>query len=184
MDQTIIAAVVSDVVSDLSSLSGLSGLGKDHPSYQAPSGLKWLKTPDVYDSNLDVIWEGDWSLVSDHSSTSTYVCVSNKESSKSIPQESIQPNVQHSLCMWGCPNGHMKSHYCYKDEGGFDSFSKKYSEDLIRKQRDSIAMTFDPNYYVCNHKTHDVCTGSACCEFFWHEGDCHFSDNDEIVTGC
>ena len=134
MNQTVISAVVLD-------------LFVDQPPYQAPNGLIWEKVPDEYDSSTNIIWEGNWELVSPKKIQNEYL--GEKEQKKSLFND-----------------------WKYDDHGVYSK------EKIAKKQRETIAKTLDPSYHVCDHKTHESCTGSPCCDWIWHDGNCHFVSDD------
>jgi hypothetical protein len=189
MNQTLISTVVSDL---------LRSTNPDHP-YQAPKGFVWQKNPDEYDHDNDMIWEGSWNLVQEIQEIQKMIpcglckltekidwCCSNESKKIKIkiePASQLTKIVKRS-CEWNCPNGHMEDHYCYESDGGYDKWLVNYKKERIESQREAIARTLNPAYHVCTHDSHDECTNSVCCDFFWHEGDCEFvSDVDEKEQG-
>ncbi len=165
MSQSIISAIASQL--------------NDCFPYPAPSGKVWQKDPDEYDPVNDVIWESEWKLVEEVKE----ICYNKSDKSdKSDFKEKtfLKHNQKHNQCTWGCPNAHMKEHYCYESEGGYLKWLKKYEADKLKKQRMIVANVFSPNYHICNHKTHEVCSGSPCCDLFCHEGECHYISNNGL----
>lgn len=136
-----------------------SEFNEDQPPYDAPNGFVWKKDPDVYDEKSDIVWEGNWNTVPIVSPV-----VGKKSGEK---------------CEWGCSNAHMDTHYCYERFGGFS----KCKDELVKNEREMIAKTFNPNYHVCDHTTHEECTNSPCCNCFWHEGVCYFESDDYGESG-
>jgi hypothetical protein len=132
----------------------------------------WEKKPDEYDQTNDVVWEGNWEIVQ---KKGKWDADTDLKSLKKTSVEILKCNLK---CKWNCPNGHMGDHFCYENEGGYDKWLKKYKEELIKSEREAIERTLNPDYHVCTHTTHSVCTESLCCDFFWHEGDCDFVSND------
>lgn len=168
MDQ-ILTAVVSECRHDI-------------PPYSAPSGSVWFKEPDEYDQECNVVWEGNWVLrnagCEDFGSDLVCKVIENK-TLPPVVSKSIASVTHHTFCKWKCPNGHMKDHYCYEKDGGYETYEKKYRKELITKQRKAVESMFSPDYHVCRHKSHMSCTKSPCCDVFWHEGECKFvSDVD------
>ncbi len=151
MSQSIISAVASE-------------LRGDPFQTPAPSGYIWKKDSDKYDFTIGVILEGSWVLVPQQQQQ---LCTS-KTSSK----------IESDSCNCGSPNAHMSDHFCYKGTGGFQTYLKKCKMMLIKEQRETVSKTFHHDYHVCNHKNHDVCTGSPCCDLFWHDGQCCFISED------
>lgn len=160
MNQTIISNVVSDLYQFES-----NGYEKNTPPYSAPHGFQWQKESDEYDHENDVVWEGNWILVPEQSV---------KQSVNKCCSKFKLTEFECLGCQWKCPNGHMESHFCYQDEGGYDMWLEKYNQELIQCQQKIIADTLSPNYHTCTHETHTSCTNSLCCDFFWHEGECDF----------
>lgn len=160
MNQTFISTVVSDLLND--------GYPKDFD--KAPKGFIWKKSPDQYDPVYDMIWEGSWDLVPEQKEPEP---VFEKKIEKKIEKRKFDH------CEWNCPNGHMGDHYCYKDKGGYDMWLHGYKAECIKRQRKAISNTLNPEYHICTHGTHEVCSNSVCCDFFWHDGGCSFvSDVD------
>jgi hypothetical protein len=167
MSQTVILAVAAE-------------LNESHiypPPYEAPSGKVWQKTPDVYDQENDIVWEGNWELT--EQLIEPVACDPKSCHPTKTTKTILACTCVVDQCKWGCPNGHMGSdHYCYENDGGYESWLNKFSADKIKNQRKTVNWLFNPNYHVCNHETHAVCSGSPCCDLFWHEGDCHFISDD------
>lgn len=165
MNQTLISTIVSDVISDLR-YEDREDREQNYPR-KTPFGFIWEREPDEYDYDNDLIWEGNWTLVPE----------------KKIPIQ-IQDHCNDKKCskapkvLCNCPNAHMGDHYCYENKGGYDKWFEQYKKELIENQRAAIARTLNPNYHICTHDTHEICTGSPCCDCFWHEGDCHFVSDD------
>jgi hypothetical protein len=159
MNQTLISTVVSDL------------LKSEYP-YEATKGFVWKKDPDEYDQINDLIWEGDWNLVPETNVDTCCLgmcCCCSKD-----------VKVANKHCEWKCPNGHMENHYCYMS----DKWFTKYEKEHIESQRETIVRTLNPDYHTCIHETHEICTKSVCCDFFWHEGECYFvSDVDGEKEG-
>ncbi len=131
--------------------------------FPTQDGYIWQKSPDVYDVEHDAVWEGNWNLVPENNQNN---------------QIQFQ-KTKATECKWGCPNGHIENHYCYESQGGYSVYMKKYGTNKINQQRQEVKMIYNPKYHVCNHKTHEVCSGSPCCDLFWHEGKCrHIKDMD------
>jgi len=156
MSQSIILAIAAE-------------LGESSPPpYLAPFGKVWQKTPDEYDAKNDMVWESGWELVC----KSEQNFFETKKTQTQTQIHIIKTETETTGCKWGCPNGHMGSgHYCYEREGG-------HNRKQLEEQRKAVALTFNPDYHVCNHETHQVCSGSRCCDLFWHDGQCHFVSDD------
>jgi len=175
MNQTLISNIVSDIASDIALDLKPSYLG------EAPDGFIWQKDPDEYDAVNDLLWEGGWSLVSIKQQQH---CLSKFDDTKCTCEVKKIVAEKPRACKWNCPNGHMEYHYCYESEGGYDKWLVQYKKEKIEKERQAIANTFNPDYHVCTHNSHESCTNSVCCDIFWHEGDCDFvSDVDGKEEG-
>jgi hypothetical protein len=144
--------------------SVISELCEDIPPYPAPDGFIWKKEPDNFRDGI--VWEGNW-VLSNQIIKIECLQKTKQETKKSYPS-----------CKWKCPNQHMENHFCYEKKGGYDKWTNTCQDILIKKQREQISKTFNPDYHVCQHKTHSVCSNSLCCDIFWHEGECHFISND------
>lgn len=73
-------------------------------------------------------------------------------------------------------------------EEKLEKFEKKFDTiekfDIIEKQRKAISRTLNPSYHICTHVSHESCTKSICCDWFWHDGNCGFvSDIDGKKEG-
>lgn len=147
----IIASVASDLCNDLG--------GQQTP----PAGFVWVKEPDQYDQETDIVWEGEWKLVPGEDKPIKQVGKGKSLASK----WKVKPM---KTCVGNCPNQHMEDHFCYYTElrGGF----KNQLRIRNYQQKKIISQTFAPEYYKCNHESHSGCTNSMCCDVFWHEGPC------------
>jgi len=148
--------VISSVAAQLNADKQVGGRDGD-----LSSGLVWKRTPDEYDQEVNVVWQGEWVLAKP-----TKRC----HSGGGITKTKAQPRN----CGWKCPNGHMDDHYCYRGYGGFAVYQKK----VIECQKKNVANNLNPDHYTCDHDTHEVCSGSLCCDLFWHAGECHFISAD------
>lgn len=150
--QAVIASVVSDPQVTF---------GHTTEPYQV-SGFTWVKDPDQYDSELDVVWEGQWRLVND------------------LQKEEHTKEKEKEKCLCTCPNVHMIDHFCYQlnYQISFEDWIEKCKKNLIENQKKAVSQTFCEEYYMCTHETHTVCTNSICCDLFYHDGECHFNDGN------
>lgn len=134
-------------------LSVASDLSEEHPPYPAPNGFIWRKDPDEFDHSTGVIWEGAWNLI----------LFSFLNSDPTTPTK-IQKNVFSTKTTTKTMTTNITV--------------PKTAVPKIFEQRKIIEQNLDCNYHVCNHKTHDVCTRSPCCDFFFHDGCCKFISDD------
>jgi hypothetical protein len=126
---------------------------QDQPPYPAPVGLVWFKEPDEYDRENGVVWEGNWTLVSAKNGCGAGGGLGSKTKSAFYKQI---------------------SDYCHNHD-----HDHNHDHNRIQIERKAVENTFCPEYHVCKHKSHKVCTNSSCCDLFWHDDDCDFvSDFD------
>lgn len=151
-------------------------------------GFTWVLEPETYDPYTDCFFEGGWTLVPNDKLNET-IDKEDKSVAVKLNEEIVCFSVAQlpKKCEWGCPDGHLSAHSCYKTdkgyEGGYYEYKEKHDKELIEKQREIIRRNYNPNYYTCKHDSHFMCTNSICCDTFWHEGECHFISEEDGEEG-
>ena len=126
------------------------------PPSAVPEGWIWEREPDEVDRvDPRIIWEGNWVL----------------KKIEKIEWKPVEKRIEIKIpCNEKCVE--IPCTYtpvtCYSN---------------IEKQRACIAQNINPVYYACTHKSHQICTNSLCCDFFWHGEDydtkeCHYRGED------